>query len=536
MEERPDALLKSALEKIVYFEARSEQLTNDLDASRAEAERAKADLAAAAQREIDLRKKVAGLEVREARAHQEREEAARLNEALRNERAALIGKLLEASRIHDADKPVIEDEAGFDLASFIAELRGEALAGRAAAAKVSAASAGTPCVAYASVSSASVAPVSVAAAAAGAAHQGSPQTSAPAEQLAFAGVAPRPYGSLVTQHAERLAAEGRLKVSNRQMRELSSEGAPFPGKSEETLFGFSVRELAAPDAPSRQRAAERLKALGHPAAAPALATALHSETDPKVQAALLTAFASFARAEGIPIVTPLLTSPVPDVRIAALKTLITLDAAQAGPHLAAATKDPDRAVRRRASLLALGLSGDAALALGEQAIRDEDSEVRALAALVLGASGGGRSRELVQGALRDPEPKVRQAASQALSRILGQDVSAVVSMDDAQRRREVRRLSALPARPVTREWVSAKTPAAAPQLTLAPLAAKAAPRVVPEELCAALVLEVRSAIRGRTLPDLCLATSREALAVEEALGLLAARGQVVRRGSKFFAA
>jgi hypothetical protein len=545
MEERPDALLKSALEKIVYFEARAEQLTNDLDASRAEAERAKLDLAAAAQREIDLRKKVAGLEVREARAHQEREEAARMNEALRTERAALIGKLLEASRIHDADKPAADDDAGFDLASFIAELRGEALAGRAAVAAFEVAAQ------RGAQEGASVGRGLVPRRDSSTALHMAP---APVEQLAFATVATvatvaataKSAGSLVTQHAERLAAEGRLKVSNRQMRELSSEGALFPGKSEETLFGFSVRELSAPDAPSRQRAAERLKALGHPAAAPALATALNGETDPKVQAALLAAFATFARAEGIPIVTPLLNSPVPDVRIAALKTLITLDAAQAGPHLAAATKDPDRAVRRRASLLALGLSGDAALALGEQAIRDEDSEVRALAALVLGASGGERSRQLVQGALRDCEPKVRQAAAQALSRMLGQDVSAVVSMDDAQRRREVRRLSGLPSRPVTREWVKPALPAAAQAApaavavavaaTVAAPPVKPAPRVVPEELCTALVVEVRSAIRGRTLGDLVQATSREALAVEEALGLCAARGQVVRRGSKFFAA
>jgi HEAT repeat protein len=47
----------------------------------------------------------------------------------------------------------------------------------------------------------------------------------------------------------------------------------------------------------------------------------------------------------------LLTAPVADVRIAALKALLTIDPRQAGPHLAAATRDPDKAVRRRASLL-----------------------------------------------------------------------------------------------------------------------------------------------------------------------------------------
>ena len=51
------------------------------------------------------------------------------------------------------------------------------------------------------------------------------------------------------------------------------------------------------------------------------------------------------------MVAPLLTSPSPDVRIAALKALLTLDPQQSGPQLAAAVNDPDPAVRRRASLL-----------------------------------------------------------------------------------------------------------------------------------------------------------------------------------------
>src|SRR5215475_11243223 len=96
------------------------------------------------------------------------------------------------------------------------------------------------------------------------------------------------------------------------------------------------------------------------------------------------------------------------------------------------------------SLLALGLSGSAALKLGEQAIVDQEPEVRSLAALVLGASNGERARVLLLEALTDRDPKVRDAAAQSLSRILGKDVSPVVELDDPQRRREVRRLAALP--------------------------------------------------------------------------------------------
>ena len=100
-----------------------------------------------------------------------------------------------------------------------------------------------------------------------------------------------PGASPVVRHAWRLQQEGRLAVSPGQMAELTGGG-------DETLFGFSVRELSAPDATSRVRAAERLKALAQPAAAPALATALHAETDAPVQVALLAAFAEVGTRAG----------------------------------------------------------------------------------------------------------------------------------------------------------------------------------------------------------------------------------------------
>src|SRR5260370_27839242 len=69
--------------------------------------------------------------------------------------------------------------------------------------------------------------------------------------------------------------------------------------------------------------------------------------------------------------------------------------------------------------------------------------------MVLGASNGERDRSPSLEALADHDPKVRDAAAQSLSRILGKDVSSVVELDDRQRRREVRRLSALPSGPLT---------------------------------------------------------------------------------------
>jgi HEAT repeat protein len=394
-DEKPEALLKSALEKIVYFEARSTQLVNDAGSTRSELDRVKNDLASASQREIELRRVIAELEVRATRAHSEREEMARVVDALRRERAELVGKMLEASRIHGLDQGV----EGFDLAQFIATLRSEVLVQRDGNA-----------------------PVQVGA--------------APAQ------------ADTVTSVAHELKAQGRITVSANDLATLRG-ALDFPGRSEETLFGFSVRELSALDPSARMRAAERLEALRHPAAAPALATALHGESEPSVQVALLSALASLAQAEAVPVVQPLLTSTSPDVRISALKALLKLDPSAAGPHLAAATKDPDKAVRRRASLLALGLSGTQAFDLGAQAIRDEDADVRALAALVLGASNAEIARPMLLDAMRDADQRVRRAASQSLSRLLGQDVTSLVSLDDAHRRREVRRISTLPSAPTT---------------------------------------------------------------------------------------
>jgi hypothetical protein len=348
-------------------------------------------------------------------------------------------------------------------------------------------------------------------------------------------------------------------VSSEDVARLAGSTA-FPGRAEETIFGFSVRELSAPDPASRARAAERLRALGQVASAPALATALHGEREPRVQVALLQAFAEVATQEGANVVRPLLDAPSPEVRIAALKTLLAVDPAQAGPHLSAAMRDADPAVRRRASLMALSLAGDAAHGLGEQAVQDADADVRSLGALVLGAGAGERARSLLLAALRDPEKKVRRAAAQSLSRLLGEDVSAVVDLDDAHRRREVRRLGTLPLHPVRApvQPLSRTTPRQ-PPVAVAPTAPAAsavtaaaaravaavavvsaglaeAPREISEALCSAVAGELRISLRGRTAAELSAITGEPPDRVTDACELLAARGQAVRRGIKFFAA
>ena len=585
-DERPDALLKSALEKIVYFEARADQLHNELAVARQEVDRLRRELAEVGQREIVMRRELAELQVRVNRANAEREEVVRLNQVLRDERTQLLGKLLDASRIRTADQARDEedDDFGIDLASFISQLRSEALNRPASAEAPGARTPPTP-VPVRGAQDRPPPPVPDAE---------EPALPMPGFAVAMA-VAPRVASvvasSPMVQQAQRFMQEGRLGVSSEQLAELSGHRGPT-GRPDETLFGFSVRELSAQDAAARIRAAERLKALGLPAAAPALATALHAETEPSVQVALIQAFAGLCREQGASVVSPLLASPMAEVRIVALKALLSLAPGEAAPHLAQAMKDSDRAVRRRASLLALGLEGDAARRLGEEAIHDADPEVRSLAALALGAANGEGARAMLLEALMDTELRVRRSAAQSLSRILGHDVSAVVGLDEPQRRREVRRLAALPSQPVRTPMVARPVapppavkaavpvapaapaprpvaaapaaavtyahavPASAPersgpvraalvamgampaaQPAPAPAAAPARPGPSPlETLCKSLMSDIQAAIRGRSLGELTAALSAPVELAQEALTLLVARGAVVRRGHKYFAA
>lgn len=597
-DERPDALLKSALEKIVYFEARADQLHRELETAREEVGSLKRELTETGRREIVLRRELAELEVRVNRAHTERDELARINKALRDERTQLMGKLLDATRIHTSDhaRDDVDDDLGIDLASFISQLRSEALTQSGAAHP------------HAEVPASRGAPAPVAARPA---HEWAPPP-VPDEPrmppglpglVVAAAVAPRGSGAVaaspVVQQAQRLHHEGRLGVSPQQMAELSGQMGPV-GSPDETLFGFSVRELSSASPAARIRAAERLKALALPAAAPALASALHAETDAAVQVVLLQAFSGLCREEGASVVSPLLASPVAEVRISALKALLHLAPDEAAPHLAQAMKDPDRSVRRRASLLAVGLEGAAARRLGEEAIHDSVPEVRALAALALGAANGEGARTLLLEALMDDELRVRKAAAQSLSRILGHDVSSVVGLDEPQRRREVRRLATLPSQPVRAPLKASPAPVVEPVAPPAPVARAAAPVVVPaaapvaqpvaaapvtlahevsasapersgsartalammgtraaqvepsppalgvpaarpgpspvETLCTSLMADIRSAIRGRSMGELTAALSAPVELAQEALTLLLARGVVVRRGHKYFVA
>jgi phage FluMu protein gp41 len=573
---RAEALLKSALEKIVYFEARSGQLEGDAAAARAEVDRLKAELGRTSVQEVGLRQQLAELEVALGRAHRDREELGRVVDALRQERTALVEKLLDAARI----RGVLSDEDGsFDLAAFISQLRSEVLAARTtpdgAPASPVEASAPEPESEDVLLDDAVAFQAEVARQMArgvwGESVEAPPEppraaepafTSLPRQAVERAALAPETQPRAVLQLEPELGGTGWAPSVGHQSPKAVSEttllaeslhaqgrlgspplgkGAPkprLPGSA--TLYGFSVRELSAPDAGARIRAAERLGALQDRAAASAVASALHAERDPRVAVALLEAFRRLSGREGADVVEPFLDAPVPEVRIAALRTLVALDAHRSVPQLQRASRDVEPSVRRRAALLGLQLPRAEALALERPADAESDPEVRRVAALTAGATGGAEARSALLAALDDPFPAVRTAAARSLSRLLDVEVDSVAALQGPQRRREIRRLTTLPVASLSARAKTALArtePVAQRGLASTEVAVlDELPRLSPEALCQTVLGELQSAMRGRSAEELASLLGARAEDMDVACTLLTARGQVVRRGTKLFVA
>ena len=271
-----------------------------------------------------------------------------------------------------------------------------------------------------------------------------------------------------------------------------------------------------------------------------MASALHAERDPRVAVSFLEALRRLAGPEGAGVVEPFLDAPLPEVRIAALRTLLALDAHRAVPQLQRAARDVDPSVRRRAALLALQLPRAEVLALERPTASDADPEVRRVAALTAGAGGGQEARGALLSALDDPFPAVREAAARSLSRLLGVEVDGVAGLEGPQRRREIRRLTALPVASVSARARTALAREESSVLRHGPATQVAVledgPRLNPEALCGNVLGELKSAMRGRSAQELEGLLGAPAEAIEVACALLTARGQVVRRGTKLFVA
>jgi HEAT repeat protein len=508
--EKPELLLKSALEKIVYFEARQEQLLAESKHAIAKLETLRQQLECAQKREVDLSKTLAEMQLRLRHTQAERDEALEKIETLRRERTEWVGKILEAAQIQN---PAEADT--FDLAHFIALLRGELLN-----------------------------------------VQNNPQATNAAPPV------PQSTGDLGAS----FAAQGRLNISTQEQKTLQADEKPLA----DTVLELGIRELSSSEPHTRLRTALRLKSLGRASAAPALAQAIHAETEPEVLIALIDAFSALAKTEGIPFVAPHANAPHPKLRLAAIRALIHMDPLAATPQLLAALEDVDSAVRRRATLWLMGLSPEETLRLGSVAFEDKNPEVRAIATYVLSISQQEAARPRLLRALNDENLKVRMAAAKALSKHSKADWTSLPSLEQAERQRALRRLkyphsglasSASPSSaPPSPLQFQRKTQTAT--LTLEPTQQQAQPTkqhvqqpeqphgntlladntllangdMPSEALSSELLSALRSSLRGKTQEELISLTGASMQNLSASLWELQQQGHVIQRRQKYFIA
>jgi hypothetical protein len=521
----PGELLRSALEKIVFFECRVDQLEAELAAARGAAERARGDGAEARRREIEAAQALAaekgGREAAEAQAA-ELGERVRLLEA---ERERLLGGLVERARVAGAPGAdgAAAEEGGADLAGFIAELRAEIEALRAWRA---------------------------------AAEAQGVRVDAPAWPLPL-GLRSRPAEPVATV-ANRFEAAGRVGLAAGDAARLA---ALLTTRSDRVLYERAMEEIAAPRADTRLRAIRTLEALGSKAAAPLLAAALGREPEAPVRVAILGALARFKEPFAAGLAERSLGDRAPEVRVAALDALAAVAEGTCGAHLARALAgDASPLVRRRAALLLGFAAGERAEAALAAAVGDADRGVARAAAVSLSARPSAGAQGALARALEHGEPSVRRAAAEAIGRFTGEAVDADAPAAERRKasRRIAERLAAMSGEEIRErvlEGTARATAALAPlppeHVTLSPRAARgegrgearqpaAASRAAvatldapasPTPLDAAVLGELRASLRGLTEADLVRALGDGA---SPALRALAARGAAVLRGARWF--
>jgi len=530
----PEGILRSALEKIVFFECRVSQLESELAAAKAAAERARADAAEARRREVELGQALSAERGAREEAQHGAEDLAERVRLFEAERERLLGGLVERARVGGApgaDGAPGPEEGGADLAGFIAELRAEIEALRAFKAAAEAAGIRDP------------------------AGPGKPARSQhKAESMpALAG---------------RFLAEGRVGLGGSDVSRLKDL---LTTQADRVLYERSMDDLGAADPHVRIRAVRALEALGARAAAPLLAATLGREQNESVKAAVLSALGKFQEPFAADLCTRALEDRRPAVRVAALEALARVAAVDAEPHLARALADESPLVRRRAALLLGFAAGDRAEAALSVALGDPDRGVARAAAAALSGRPTVRAQGALARALEHPHPSVRKAAAASLSRVAGEPVPAdgpapalraasrriaarLAAMDGAALRDAVLRGAgeAPPAMahppvadppPVAR--AGGETAVAAAQSRPVAVARTATAVMVREAdppspeasgLEAVILLELRAALRGSTPEDLAAAVGAPAARVSTALALLGGRGAVVQRGARWFMA
>jgi HEAT repeats len=571
----PEELLRSALEKVIFFECRVASLENELDAARTNAARSREEAGSARRRETELETLLAqarGDESAAAAHNAELMERVRLLEA---ERERFLSGMVERARVAgapagDGDAPGSED----DLAGFISELRAEIEELRAW--KSAALASGV---------------------------QMDPLPPPPARAGGGSGRGAVALPAMANSFGE----AGRFGISRDEARSLQS----FSTRSERVLYEASLDDLSAADPGRRRRAADGLRVLGSRGAAPLVAAALGREPDAEVKVALLAALGAIAEPGAADLALRELSDARPPVRAAALEAASALAKERAVPQLAGALGDASPLVRRRAVVLLGFTSGEPADDALASALSDRDAGVARAAAVALAGRPSARAQGALARALDHRAPEVRAAAARAVGRWSGETVDA--SAPEPERRRAVRRItekllavngaelrSAVMTVPATarvapraaplpglaagafgasaryREQPPASpsievggsapdTPAAsggrghdsvatarrvsspspwkgegrgegrsAASVAAAATAVAVADPTPDPSLASAALTEVRAALRGRTADELAAALSRDRATVEAALRALVAQGRLLARGPRFF--
>lgn len=512
--EPPEHLLKSALEKVVFFECRIEQLERDLDSGRGESERLRLELSASTARELALKQELAEVQSRHMGTRRELDESRVRGDQLRSERDRWLSSMLDGQRIRQAGE---FGEGEMDLAQFIAELRAEVESLRAGR---------------------------------------------PLERQHVVEPPPRD----VAEAGSRMQAKGKLGFTDEDRRSLL-RSARFETRAEETVFAYSLRELGSPFPDSRKRAADRLRALSSREASAALAAALNVETHAEVKPALIDALAASGGIEALSLLSPHLRDEDATVRLASLEACVRLGGERAAPEVERAIVDGSMRIRRRAALLAseLGIHGQATL---QRALGDGEAAVRRVAVLALAVHGGEVARKALLTAADDVDREVRRAGWEGLGRLFNEPLLSLADEPTVRRRRELRRLEVQPIPPASarlKAQAQARMEAAAlaaepvapkasriaePAPVVAPVApapapvAAAAPPVAPSSpvdqplpspaLAEQLMAEVATSLRGRTLDELALLGPTHS--VERVAAQLLGAGRLVRRNQRYFLA
>lgn len=526
----PEEILRGALEKIVFFECRVDQLESELRTARATASRAREEAGEARRREAEAQARLAEAGVQAEALRREIGELTDRTRLLEEERSRFLTGLVEQARVAGATGTEPGEGRDADLAGFIAELRAEI--DRLSRWKAAAEGAGI------------------------ALEDGGGRSLSEA-------AAPRRPVSL-PELAERFAESGRARLGGA---EAASLPAAFPTRSERTLYLRSLEELSSGDASVRKRASGCLKALGAGAAVPVLGAALGRERDAGARAAIVEALGGLGERAAAPLLERELGHEQAVVRAAALDALAALLGAEATPALSAGLGDESAAVRRRAAMLLGFAAGDGADEALSSALADADPGVARAAAAALGGRTSTRAQAALARALDHGEAAVRRVAARAVERWSGEQVNP--GAEPAERRRVSRRIAErlhalqrsdlrgalvkaatamAPSRTATQTptatRIATPTPTATPTSTSTPIptpvaaapAARSAVAVAEVEpgLAEAILLEVRAALRGCTEADLAAALGRRGGELAGSLATLVARGELVARGPRYF--